>query len=344
VEKGMLVQFSDGNRTIINISANGDQNGQVELSDAHANGTVTAVYGLDVLANAFNLQGLIDQWYQDGDTRGHFEGSEQDFNNAAVVQRGSGRVGFPATAHGLVSGDYFRAYGTTNYNGSYTVLPATTTNEIVVEASFATETFTDTAKFRRRLTLGPGQACSEVRAGFIAAFADGNRTIVSITSDGEQDEEVELSEVHETAEVTAIYDLNAPNNGVSVNHISGSPTTLFSKIPTQSANYPKHSIRQILSATEITGSGEDLVVLTIKSGDNNQTGYCELAHCSIVERDGVTANGTTTPTTVTFNGGQASVSLSPGQEIQSDEIRFAVDETKDYLVSFDLTFKRVVLS
>ena len=344
VEEGMLLQFPDGNRTIINISANGDQDGQVELSDAHANGTVTAVCGLDVLANAFNLKGLIDQWYQDSDSKGHFEGTERDFNNAAVVQKGSGRVGFPATGHGLVSGDYFRIYGTAHYNGSYTALPATTTTEIVVETSYTAETFTDSAKFRRRLTLGPGQACSAVKAGFLAAFADGNRTIVSITSDGEQDEEVELSDMHETAEVTAIYDLDAPNNGVSVNHISGLPTVIFTKTPTQSANYPKQSIRQILSATEITGSGEDLVVLTIKSGDNNQIGYCELAHCSIVERDGITANGTTTPTTVTFNGGQASVSLSPGQEIQSDEIPFAVDETKDYLVNFDLTFKRVVLS
>ncbi len=342
VETGMLVWFIGGYRTIIDVASDGEQDQEVELSGDYPSDSVLGVYGVDVLANVYDLKGAVDQWHQDMDANGHFEGEEQDFVNAAVINLGNGRVLFPATGHGLLPGDYFRVYGTTNYNKSYVVEATTTSTGVVVTETYVAETFTAAAKFRKRLTLGSGNDCPDVAAGFYVVFVDGTLNINGITSEGELDNEVQLSEVHGSANVIAMYDPAASGNAVSVNHVSGTATTLLEKTPVTGGNYPKRSIRQILSASEITVSGEGLIVLTIKAGPQSETGYCEIAHCSIVERSGSTANGVTTPTVITFKGGQPAVSLSPNEAISSDDIEFAIDETKSYLVSFDLSYRTVV--
>lgn len=68
-----------------------------------------------------------------------YAGREVSLKQAAVVDKGSGKVGLPATAHGLLSGVSIVVSGTTNYNGTYTVEPQTSADEIVLKKSHTTE-------------------------------------------------------------------------------------------------------------------------------------------------------------------------------------------------------------
>jgi len=54
---------------------------------------------------------------------------------------GSGKVGLPAVAHGFEIGDTVYVGGTTHYDGSYTVATGTSTDELVVVATYEAETF-----------------------------------------------------------------------------------------------------------------------------------------------------------------------------------------------------------
>lgn len=346
VIEGVVVLFEDGSQaSIISITDDGESSGETELSSEIASQGVTAIYGVDILANMFNLSGDIDQYYQDLDD-GHFEGVEKDLDNSAVVNLNNGRVSLPATSHGMSSGDYIRVYGTTSYDAIYMVEASSTTNAIHVTVDYVAETFGAGAKFRKCISLGTGNDCPDVVVGTYVLFTDGVLAISRIAQNGDQSEQVTLEEPHATGTVSAIYDPATPNSGISVNHISGTATTICTKTPYSWANAGKLSIRQVLSATDITGDGEGLVSLTIKAGQEgvatSNQGYCELSHCSIVERSGSTANGTTTPTPITWKGGQSAVSLAPNEEVTSDDIAFAVDETKDYIVSFDHSYRTII--
>ena len=63
-----------------------------------------------------------------------------DIDNAAAVNKGGGLVGIPITAHNFYVDDTTTLAGTTNYDGTYTVV-SITANEIVIEATFIPETF-----------------------------------------------------------------------------------------------------------------------------------------------------------------------------------------------------------
>ena len=280
------------------------------------------------------------------DAKGHFEGTEVDLDNAAVVDKGGApnKVGLPATGHGFAPGDKVRIYGTANYNGSYTVDAATTQNEIVIERSYTAETLTSTAKARRRLTLGQGNSCPDVEKGLFVSVGESDHTIVNIVSTGEPDEAVELDSPHVSAAVTGVYGINVQDDSLCVNHATGGLTTIWSKTPIGAgSSYPKTSVRQIIAGSEIPVSGRDIIKLTIKSGSSSQSGYLNLSYCSIVERDGSTADGVTDPTQITFNNGQAGFQIDPNTEITSDEIAFTVDETKDYLITMDLAYVDVTI-
>lgn len=68
---------------------------------------------------------------------------EPDFtiDAAAAVDKGSGLVGIPATAHGLSTGQKIVLSGTTNYDGTYELDATSSTNEMVITATYAAETF-----------------------------------------------------------------------------------------------------------------------------------------------------------------------------------------------------------
>jgi len=57
---------------------------------------------------------------------------------------GDGKVGLPATGHGLPPGAEITVAGTTSYDATYIVLAGTTVNELLVTATYVSETFDGT--------------------------------------------------------------------------------------------------------------------------------------------------------------------------------------------------------
>ena len=79
-----------------------------------------------------------------------FDLTSNTIDNAAAVDKGGGLVGIPITAHDFNAKDITTIAGTTNYDGTYTIV-SVTTNEIVITASYVAETFagTETASWSR---------------------------------------------------------------------------------------------------------------------------------------------------------------------------------------------------
>lgn len=63
-------------------------------------------------------------------------------DTAAAVDKGGGTVGIPCNAHGQVEGDSIRIERTQHYNGDYMLEAGTTTNELVITATYVSEVFT----------------------------------------------------------------------------------------------------------------------------------------------------------------------------------------------------------
>ena len=64
----------------------------------------------------------------------------QNLDTDAAVNKGGGKVGIQLDAHGFSVGSRVVIEGTTNYDGAYLVDEDTTTNEIVIVATYAAET------------------------------------------------------------------------------------------------------------------------------------------------------------------------------------------------------------
>jgi hypothetical protein len=79
-----------------------------------------------------------------------FDQTSYTLDAAAAVDKGSGLVGIPITAHGFVAGDSTTLAGTTNYDATYSII-SETANEIVITATYVAETFagTETASWGR---------------------------------------------------------------------------------------------------------------------------------------------------------------------------------------------------
>jgi len=114
-------------------------------------------------------------------------------------------------------------------------------------------------------------------------------------------------------------------------------TTLFSRvILAQYSQILAKTFRCVIPASVITTSG-NAIRLKLKGSSDIITYFNNLA---IVERDGSTYNGTTTPTPLTVNG-SSSGSISVSGTVYTDAISYNFDETKDYLfiVDFPPTFE-----
>jgi len=60
---------------------------------------------------------------------------------AAAVDKTGGYTGIPITGHGFSTGQKIILSGTTNYDGTYEVEAASSTNEVVILATYSAETF-----------------------------------------------------------------------------------------------------------------------------------------------------------------------------------------------------------
>ena len=67
--------------------------------------------------------------------------SAKTLNAAAAVDKGSGKVGIPVTAHGYADGATVLIDDTTNYDGRHEVHTDSTVDEIVIVATYVSETF-----------------------------------------------------------------------------------------------------------------------------------------------------------------------------------------------------------
>ncbi len=287
-----------------------------------------------------DLKAGIVQWYRDGSGTGHFEGVEIDIDAGPAVDKGSGKVGIPATGHGLISGQRVRIEGTTNYNGFFVIDTTTSADELVIAHGYAAETFnTGNEKARHGLTLGAGNDCQDVVPGMSVAFIDAEQSIVSVTGDGSATNGVTLDADHTTGDVLAVYGLVVSDSKLTLNSVA-SGTMVDSFVRTLDDNpfiaAQGVSIRQIISAADLAGSGDYIqVTIDLSNAESTPTQANRgvvLVGASIVERNGTTGNGTGQPTSLNFGG---STGLLTGT-VTSKLTKFTVDEAKDYIVTLDL--------
>lgn len=140
-------------------------------------------------------------------------------DNDDAVDKGDGTVGIPATAHGLSEGDSITIAGTVAYNGNYTVLGATTTNEIVITTTYAAETFAGTELAYKRynvhvFTIGDSMPSMVIERRFTdgAAFTTYmcslgcrvGKLSIDVGGDGELTASLDITGASETNESTAI--------------------------------------------------------------------------------------------------------------------------------------------
>jgi len=99
-----------------------------------------------------------------------------------------------------------------------------------------------------------------------------------------------------------------------------------------SGGWFSRTVRQIILASAISTSGVKIrITVECVSGVEG----CHIDNVAIVERDGSTSNGTTTPTEILF-GGTSGIDVGGASEEVSDWLTYSLDETKDYLMIFDI--------
>jgi hypothetical protein len=285
---------------------------------------------------------------------GHFEGVTLTIDNAAAVDKGGGLVGIPLTGQPYSAGDQIEIRDTTNYDGTYSVDATSSTNEVVIAASYAVETFSGSETINQRVTLGSGNDCPNVEEGLELIISSVSKQIIDITGDGEADNEVQLSSAQDDAEVTAAYGINVIDDAVTINYEYDTALSGY-VIPSDGrAFFRGYSLRIIVDGSDFP-SDRDNPRFTFRHYH-----YTHILHASIGERSGSTANTTTTPTEITFNDGESGYfdetywdvpsSLyppygdPPAINIQSDILTgYTIETAKQYIVTLDLGVEYRVL-
>ena len=88
------------------------------------------------------------------------ESNKQTLDAEAVVDKGSGKVGIQCDAHGYAVGALICIEGSTNYDDQHFVHGDTTANEIVIEATYVSETMAGTETIHE----APGPASNTLAA------------------------------------------------------------------------------------------------------------------------------------------------------------------------------------
>jgi len=143
--------------------------------------------------------------------------------------------------------------------------------------------------------------------------------------DGDMDAFVDESGVDVTASSGAIY--------FSVDdYFSPAIGDLWSDVLTVNwSNAAGWTVRQVVKATSTPFGGVGIKV-TVEAG---ATEGLDIDHLAVVERDGETSNGTTTPTEFLF-GGTSGVSVAGGETATSDVLEYLIEDDKDYLLIADI--------
>jgi hypothetical protein len=104
-------------------------------------------------------------------------------------------------------------------------------------------------------------------------------------------------------------------------------------LDSDSSGFGDYTIRQVVLASDIAISGSAVRLRIVAPATGGMViGSCYIGHKAA---GGDVWDFESTPTQVTFNGGSAGLTLAAGAaSVFSDEIAFALDETKDLIVSF----------
>jgi hypothetical protein len=121
------------------------------------------------------------------------DGAGLTLDNAAAVDNGDGTVDIPVTGHNFVAGEKVRFYGTTNYDGTYTLHANTTTNILVITETYVAETFDGTESVLKTITglgnsFGGATADSSGNIYYVHKY-DGASALTKIATDGTQTED-----------------------------------------------------------------------------------------------------------------------------------------------------------
>lgn len=88
----------------------------------------------------------------------------KNLDRSAATDEGGGLVGFPITAHGFATGDYFYLHGDSTYNGEYQVDASSTTNLVVATATYSAKTFNGKEIAAKAVANARGLALSYISA------------------------------------------------------------------------------------------------------------------------------------------------------------------------------------
>lgn len=230
---------------------------------------------------------------------GHFEGTTYYLDAGPAVDKGSGKVGLPMTSQPFSTDDRIEVRLTTNYNGTYSVDATSSTNEVVITHAYTAESFAGTETINARITLGSGGMCPNIEVGLEIILSGVSKTILTITNDGDEDDEVEISSQNNDDDVDYIYGLNVISNKVTLNYAYDNAISAITRTPTSYWEAKACSIRLVIKGSELGGTR------TNPKFTFRHYHYTHVTHASIGIRSGSTANTTTTPTEITFNGGQS---------------------------------------
>jgi hypothetical protein len=162
-----------------------------------------------------NIQNLARKYVKDSSANtGHLEG-ETLYPDGAATDEGGGLVGIPVN-NSYSSGDTVEIRDSSNYDGSHTVHANTTSTKLVITDTYAAETFSGTTTVNLRCTLGAGNNCVDIVAGVRLNFANESVYIAVITDDGEADDEITLSDDHDTEDITAVYAVEFDDNNTYI--------------------------------------------------------------------------------------------------------------------------------
>ena len=135
-----------------------------------------------------------------------------------------------------------------------------------------------------------------------------------------------------TSSVELDYMEYANDAAAQVAYADGADTWTSPTLDTNANGWINRSARQLITAATILKSG-GIIRVTLGAGPAEGL---DLDNVSIVERDGSTDDGITTPTELLFSG-VSGVNIGAGATATSDWLTFSLDETKDYLLIFDIS-------
>lgn len=343
VEAGLKVTIEGVACTISSITGDGEADGEVTLSGSMGDSPVSSIVGLSVVSQHEDVKGPAVNWVQDNEASGHFEGAQQYLDNASAVNKGAGLVGIPCTAHGYDAGQTIELRGTSYYDGSYVLDATTSVNEMVIEASYLSETFSGSETVNLRCTLGADSDCPDVEEGCRVILSGVERIILSVIDNGEGTGEVILDSAQADDAIESICHVKSSSAGVGTYSANESAVSVLAEAletgHTAAGGYGDMSIRQVIDAAYLADTSANMLRLKLAFpfADFCATSDDEpvLDHLAIGIQD-AGPDTVATPTELTFNDGESGLTLPNLNSFKwTDWVPFTYDGASNLVIVYD---------